>query len=60
MSSDNPYNAGYLAGLAGRNNEPPVQYTKAQQEDWRLGYDRALRTTIDSRRRPGERPSLTR
>ena len=55
-----PYGAGYLSGYAGKVKAAPAEYNDAQKRAWLLGYDDAHKASIDSKRRPGQRPSMTR
>jgi hypothetical protein len=55
-----PYGRGYVAGYAGKPRIPPANFSPAERERWQLGYEDALRTSIDSKARPGSRPSMTR
>lgn len=55
-----PYGQGYLAGHMGKERVAPATLTEIQREKWLQGYEDAWRASIDSKRRPGQRPSMTR
>lgn len=54
------YGHGYLAGYTGKERVPPASLTETERERWQLGYEDALRSSIDSKARLGSRPSMTR
>lgn len=55
-----PYGSGYLAGYAGKVKAAPAEYNEAQKRAWLIGYDDAHKASIESKRFPGRRPSMTR